>query len=83
MSPLKSFCDLPQMTTIVQTQHEDGESCQRSVTCHSDDEIWTCRHDNIMRLYNLHGELVKKVQTKSGNMPQDSDSSDTEWKFGL
>lgn len=38
-SPLKAFCDEPQMTTTVQTQYEDGGSCQRSVTCHSDDEM--------------------------------------------
>ncbi|XP_065939111.1 tripartite motif-containing protein 43C-like [Magallana gigas] len=42
-----------------------------SVSCLSDEEIWMRGNDNIMRLYNLSGELVKSVQTKSGNYPHD------------
>uniref|UniRef100_K1QZZ9 Tripartite motif-containing protein 2 n=1 Tax=Magallana gigas TaxID=29159 RepID=K1QZZ9_MAGGI len=43
----------------------------RSVSCLSDEEMWTCGEDNIMNLYHLSGKLVKSVQTKSGNDPED------------
>ena len=44
----------------------------RKVSCLSDSELWTFRmDDNILRLYNLQGELLRSVQTKSGNIPAD------------
>lgn len=43
-----------------------------SVSCHSDALIWTCSiNGNIMLLYDLLGELVKSVRTKSGRKPED------------
>nr|XP_022296893.1 uncharacterized protein LOC111106482 [Crassostrea virginica] len=42
-----------------------------SVSCLSDSELWTCGDDNILRLYNLQGELLRSVQTKSGHWPRD------------
>ncbi|XP_078318419.1 uncharacterized protein LOC144620715 [Crassostrea virginica] len=62
------FLDEPQILTDIQTE------CRylRSVSCLSDSELWTsCYNDNIMRLYNLQGELLRSVQTKSGNWPWD------------
>ena len=45
---------------------------QQSVSCLSDNELWICgHHDRIMRLYNLQGESMRSVQTKSGNWPGD------------
>nr|XP_022301180.1 uncharacterized protein LOC111109393 [Crassostrea virginica] len=42
------------------------------VSCLSDSELWTCcDNDIILRLYNLQGELLRSVQTKSGNAPWD------------
>ena len=43
----------------------------RGVSCLNDNEFWTCCDDNILRLYNLQGELLRSVQTKSGNLPKD------------
>ncbi|XP_034330775.1 E3 ubiquitin-protein ligase TRIM71-like [Magallana gigas] len=43
-----------------------------SVSCVSDEDIWTCSlYDNMMSLYNLQREIVKSVQTKSGIVPWD------------
>ncbi|XP_078311994.1 uncharacterized protein LOC144618886 [Crassostrea virginica] len=41
------------------------------VSCLSDEEIWTRGGNKNLKLYNLKGELVKSVQTKSGNSPED------------
>uniref|UniRef100_A0A8W8JQV8 B box-type domain-containing protein n=1 Tax=Magallana gigas TaxID=29159 RepID=A0A8W8JQV8_MAGGI len=43
----------------------------RSVTCLSNEKFWVCGSDKIMKLYNLHGELLEKCCTKSGNEPWD------------
>nr|XP_022296942.1 uncharacterized protein LOC111106515 [Crassostrea virginica] len=41
------------------------------VSCLSDSELWTCGNGHILRLYNLQGELLRSVQTKSGHWPYD------------
>lgn len=41
------------------------------VTCMSDEEIWVCGNINIMKLYNLQGEQLKSIKSKSENMPWD------------
>lgn len=46
-----------------------GRLC--SVSCLSDEKIWICGQNSILRLYNLHGELLNSIQTKSNNMPHD------------
>eukprot|EP00105_Crassostrea_gigas_P039605 XP_019923753.1 PREDICTED: tripartite motif-containing protein 55 [Crassostrea gigas] len=68
--PDRPLIDVPQIITDINTEH--GVSNQLlSVSCLSDDEVWTRGMDNMMRLYNLHSKLVKSIQTKSGNMPYD------------
>uniref|UniRef100_K1Q5Q6 Tripartite motif-containing protein 3 n=1 Tax=Magallana gigas TaxID=29159 RepID=K1Q5Q6_MAGGI len=69
--PDKTPIDVPRMI-ITEINTEYGESnILRSVSCLSDDELWTCGKDNMMRLYNLHSKLVKSIQTKSGKIPRD------------
>lgn len=58
--------DEPWIVSDINTEYE-----LRSVSCLNDESVWTCSNDNVMRLYNLHGELVKSVQSKSGNIPYD------------
>ncbi|XP_052677461.1 uncharacterized protein LOC128158590 [Crassostrea angulata] len=65
--PDRPLIDVPRIITQIYTE------CKPlySVSCLSDEEMWTCGNDKIMSLYNLRGELVKSVKTKSGNDPQD------------
>lgn len=39
------------------------------MACLSDNEIWTHGNTNVMELYNLQGDLLQSVQTKSGGEP--------------
>nr|XP_022333206.1 uncharacterized protein LOC111130424 [Crassostrea virginica] len=59
--------DEPRILTDIQTEYRG----LFSVSCLSDSELWTCGNDNILRLYNLQGELLRSVKTKSGHTPRD------------
>ncbi|XP_062585117.1 uncharacterized protein LOC134246774 [Saccostrea cucullata] len=65
--PVKPLLDEPELITTIDT----GYYFLKSVTCLSDEEIWTCGEDKIMKLYNLQGKLLKSIQTKSGKIPCD------------
>ena len=41
------------------------------MSCLSDDEIWTRGEETVIRLFNISGKLIKEVQAKSGNTPED------------
>lgn len=58
---------------IIANTHIQCLNCNSldSVVCANNEEFWTCRHDNKIRLYNFHGELVKSIQTKTGSKPVD------------
>nr|XP_034330772.1 uncharacterized protein LOC105329761 [Crassostrea gigas] len=64
----RPLVDVPRIITEIYTEYHFG---LHNVSCVSDEELWTCGYNNKMRLYNLQGELVKSVQTKSGNNPWD------------
>ncbi|XP_052707974.1 uncharacterized protein LOC128183121 isoform X1 [Crassostrea angulata] len=70
-SPLTPLLDEPRIISTIQTQY-GIPNYLTSVTCDSDEEIWACSYRNkMMSLYNLQGEQVKSVQTKSGKAPWD------------
>ena len=64
--PVRTIIRKPRVLKYIRT-----ESKAFSMSCLSDSEFWTCDEDSIMRLYNQQGELLKSVQTKSGNAPED------------
>lgn len=60
--------DDPQVIAEIRTEYNDANEL-RSISCRDDGDVWTCGSDNIMRLYNLQGEMMKSTQTTSGKMP--------------
>nr|XP_022304505.1 uncharacterized protein LOC111111680 isoform X2 [Crassostrea virginica] len=69
--PARPFSDKPRILTDIQTEYHGGFNQLYNVSCLSDEEIWTSGNNEIMELYNLKGELLKSVQTKSGKIPAD------------
>eukprot|EP00105_Crassostrea_gigas_P010627 XP_011425976.1 PREDICTED: E3 ubiquitin-protein ligase TRIM9-like [Crassostrea gigas] len=66
--PDRSLMDVPRVITAIDT----GYIHLFGVTCLNDTEVWTRGDsDNMMKLFNLQGELVKSIQPKSGNGPED------------
>nr|XP_022309179.1 uncharacterized protein LOC111114924 [Crassostrea virginica] len=65
--PARPLLDVPRLITDIPT----GYDSLYNVSCLSDEEIWTSGTNEIMKLYNLKGELLKSIQTKSGNAPRD------------
>ncbi|XP_061180578.1 E3 ubiquitin-protein ligase TRIM71-like [Saccostrea echinata] len=66
--PAKSLLDAAEFITSIQTKY----NYLYNVTCLSDEEIWTHGEENIMKLYNLRGEVLRSIITKSGNNPRDT-----------
>nr|XP_034329415.1 E3 ubiquitin-protein ligase TRIM71-like [Crassostrea gigas] len=67
--PDRPFSDVPLVITAIETS---GYGYLFSVTCLNDKEVWTCGSDiNVIKLYNIQGELVESIHTKSGNEPSD------------
>nr|XP_022308568.1 uncharacterized protein LOC111114521 [Crassostrea virginica]XP_022308569.1 uncharacterized protein LOC111114521 [Crassostrea virginica] len=69
--PARPLSDKPRILTDIQTEYHGEFKQLYNVSCLSDEEIWTRGNNKIMKLYNLKGELLKSVQTKSGYQPQD------------
>ncbi|XP_022309178.2 uncharacterized protein LOC111114923 [Crassostrea virginica] len=67
--PARPLLDVPRLITDIPTTGYDYGLF--SVSRLSDEEIWTRGDNEIMKLYNLKGELLKSIQTKSGNTPRD------------
>ena len=63
--PVRPLLDDANLVTKVYIDNNDR------LACLDDEEFWTCSDDDIMRLYNLLGELVTSVESKSGNIPKD------------
>lgn len=57
----------PDVFTQIDTQYED--LC--SVACLNDKKVWTSGEGKIIKLFNLKGELMNTIKTKSGNAPSD------------
>nr|XP_022305618.1 uncharacterized protein LOC111112429 [Crassostrea virginica] len=66
--PARPLLDVPRLITDIPTTGFEG---LYSVSCLSDEEIWISGNCKIMELYNLKGELLMYVRTKSGNWPED------------
>lgn len=48
-----------------------GYSCLYRVMCVSDKRMWTIGNSSFVKLYNIQGELLDSIKTKSWNVPSD------------
>lgn len=62
----RPLIDEPRIITEIDTE----QFYVRGVACLNDKDFWVCGNES-MRLYDLRAELVKSIQTKSGNAPFD------------
>ncbi|XP_056015558.1 E3 ubiquitin-protein ligase TRIM36-like [Ostrea edulis] len=65
--PVKPLLDEPRLTATIDTGYE----YLASVSCLSEDQVWTCGDNEIMKLLNLQSKLLTSKETKSGGMPTD------------
>ncbi|XP_056015689.1 E3 ubiquitin-protein ligase TRIM36-like [Ostrea edulis] len=65
--PVKPLLDEPRVTATIDT----GYNYLYSVSCLSEDQVWTCGDNETMKLLNLQSKLLTSIQTKSGNIPED------------
>ncbi|XP_056012451.1 E3 ubiquitin-protein ligase TRIM71-like [Ostrea edulis] len=65
--PVKPLLDEPRVTVTIDT----GYNNLYSVSCLSEDQVWTCGNNETMKLLNLQSKLLTSIQTKSGDRPWD------------
>ncbi|XP_048760955.2 uncharacterized protein LOC125670063 [Ostrea edulis] len=65
--PVKPLLDKLRLTATIKT----GYYRLYSVSPLSEEQVWTCGNEEIMKLFNLRGQLLTSIQTESGNTPED------------
>ncbi|XP_056015790.1 E3 ubiquitin-protein ligase TRIM36-like [Ostrea edulis] len=65
--PVKPLLDDPHVTATIDT----GYKYLHSVSCLSEDQVWTCGMNETMKLLNLQSKQLTSIQTKSGDWPRD------------
>ncbi|XP_056004205.1 tripartite motif-containing protein 2-like [Ostrea edulis] len=65
--PVKPLLDEPRVTATIDTGYE----YLASVSCLSEDQVWTCGDNETMKLLNLQSKLLTSIQTKSRKPPTD------------
>ncbi|XP_048778993.2 uncharacterized protein LOC125682438 [Ostrea edulis] len=65
--PVKPLLDQPRVTATIDT----GYDYLYSVSCLSEDQVWTRGNNETMKLLNLQSKLLTSIQTKSGDWPRD------------
>lgn len=69
----KTLISAPRNIKIINITHMHGSQINiDSISCVSNNEFWISGDDNVMRLYNHQGHIVKSIQTRSGNIPKDT-----------
>lgn len=68
-SKFEFFGQIPIYSMEIVTSIHTGGNDVIGMACLSDNEIWTHGNTNVMELYNLQGDLLQSVQTKSGGEP--------------
>lgn len=66
-SPDRQLICKPLTVATIPTEIDD----LTNVAYLGDEKVWTSGQGNIMMLYNLRGELVRSIRTKSRNWPED------------
>ncbi|XP_056005849.1 uncharacterized protein LOC130050276 [Ostrea edulis] len=66
--PVKPLLNEPRVTAAIDTGYE---YILYGVSCVSEEQVWTCWSNAIMKLLNLQSKLLTSIQTKSGNKPGD------------
>lgn len=66
---MKSLLKEPLTKATICTDYVGHLNGLRSVACLNDDKIWSSGMNNIISLYNLQGDLLTSVRTKSGKRP--------------
>ncbi|XP_056009673.1 tripartite motif-containing protein 3-like [Ostrea edulis] len=65
--PVKPLLDEPRLTATIDSEYR----YIYSVSCLSEEQVWTCGDNKIMKLLNLRGKLLTSIQTESGRIPED------------
>lgn len=68
-TPPRPFIDEPQIVTDLQTEVWKVNEL-KMVCCLTDELIWTCGEENLIRLHDLNGELATEIPTNSGKSPK-------------
>ncbi|XP_062593873.1 uncharacterized protein LOC134255369 [Saccostrea cucullata] len=60
--PRRELLKEPELITSIETGYKE----LRSVTCLSEEEIWTCGQVSDMKCFSMQGSLIKTIKTKTG-----------------